>query len=573
MINKLFFIIISILVIPYLSFGQEEENELPPANITYLEIEDDAIILNDRRNMPVSPAYSHRSDLFFFTQVNINENGENLIGDAANEPSIAVDPNNRDRIVIGWRQFDDVSSNFRQAGFAYTEDGGETWTFPGVIEPGVFRSDPVLAVDSDGNFYYNSLSRDANNRFNCIQFKSKRIGEWDEGTFAYGGDKQWMIVDHSGSAGDGNNYVSWNSNFTFCNNRESFTRSTDGNESYELCSNVPFNPFWGTMDVDVRGHLYAIGNVSNTSKMVLNKSISAKDSDAPMEWEQNIMFDLGGNPLSHNSATPNPGGILGQLWISVDKSNKSTKGNVYVLGSVRTPNDLMDVHFVRSVDGGLTFSSPLRLNDDTGSEAYQWFGTMSVAPNGRIDVVWLDTRNNPGSSFLSQLYYVNSFDGGESWSPNVILYEEPFHPHVGWPNQNKTGDYFHMVSDNEGADLAWAATYNNEQDVYYGRIKAEEINTPINQLHSTAGKIISHYPNPFSKQTNITFSIKKSGDVQVKVINTLGISIQLLFDQFCTEGDHHITWEIDPNKTQKGMYIIEVWQDGIRIDAIKTIIQ
>jgi hypothetical protein len=32
------------------------------------------------------------------------------------------------------------------------------------------------------------------------------------------------------------------------------------------------------------------------------------------------------------------------------------------------------------------------------------------------------------------------------------------------------GDYFDMVSDNNGAYLAWAATFNNEQDVYYSYI-------------------------------------------------------------------------------------------------------
>ena len=36
------------------------------------------------------------------------------------------------------------------------------------------------------------------------------------------------------------------------------------------------------------------------------------------------------------------------------------------------------------------------VNDDpTGNGAWQWFGTMSVAPDGRIDAIWNDTRNDP----------------------------------------------------------------------------------------------------------------------------------------------------------------------------------
>ena len=59
-------------------------------------------------------------------QVNVDAAGMNILGDAANEPSIAIDPTAPNRITIGWRQFDTVSSNFRQAGVAWSNDGGRT---------------------------------------------------------------------------------------------------------------------------------------------------------------------------------------------------------------------------------------------------------------------------------------------------------------------------------------------------------------------------------------------------------------------------------------------------------------
>src|SRR5205809_2927313 len=77
-------------------------------------------------------------------QVNVDANGNNIVGDAANEPSICLDPTNPNRMAVGWRQFNNVGSNFRQAGVGFTTDGGVTWTFPGVLQSGVFRSDPVL---------------------------------------------------------------------------------------------------------------------------------------------------------------------------------------------------------------------------------------------------------------------------------------------------------------------------------------------------------------------------------------------------------------------------------------------
>ncbi len=90
-------------------------------------------------------------------QVNVDRYGCNIPADAANEPSIAIDPTDPRKVVIGWRQFDTIESSFRQAGYAYSHDGGHTWVFPGSLTPGVFGSDPVLDSDAAGTIYYLSI--------------------------------------------------------------------------------------------------------------------------------------------------------------------------------------------------------------------------------------------------------------------------------------------------------------------------------------------------------------------------------------------------------------------------------
>ena len=95
--------------------------------------------------------------VFTSYQVNVDANGNNIVGDAANECTITVDPTNSNRMAIGWRQFNNVTSNFRQGGWGYTTDGGFHWTFPGVLENNVFRSDPVTDSNETGTFFYLSL--------------------------------------------------------------------------------------------------------------------------------------------------------------------------------------------------------------------------------------------------------------------------------------------------------------------------------------------------------------------------------------------------------------------------------
>ena len=49
---------------------------------------------------------------FVSFQVNVDANGNNIIGDAANECAISVDPTDGNKMTIAWRQFNDVTVQF-----------------------------------------------------------------------------------------------------------------------------------------------------------------------------------------------------------------------------------------------------------------------------------------------------------------------------------------------------------------------------------------------------------------------------------------------------------------------------
>src|SRR5216110_3617421 len=74
------------------------------------------------RKIETSPRMISPYGVFISYQVNVDSNGNNIIGDAANEPSISVDPTDGSKIAIGWRQFDTVQSDFRQSGYGYSTD-------------------------------------------------------------------------------------------------------------------------------------------------------------------------------------------------------------------------------------------------------------------------------------------------------------------------------------------------------------------------------------------------------------------------------------------------------------------
>ncbi|NNK53690.1 MAG: T9SS type A sorting domain-containing protein [Flavobacteriaceae bacterium] len=522
------------------------------------EVPDDPYTTVDKSRQARTPAYKVRTAYFFTTQVNVDADGNNIVGDAGNETSIAIDPTNPNRIAIGWRQFDDVGSNFRQAGYGYSLDGGYNFTFPGVLNPGVFRSDPVLDFDSDGNFYYNSLR----GTFDCDVFKITDGGtDWGSPVPARGGDKQWMTLDKSGGSSAGHNYSYWNTSFTTCA-PGAFTRSTDGSNSFEDCEVIDNEPFWGTMKVDGNGDLYMVGRNGTGSGMVVVKSTNAKDPGEVVDWDFVTPVDLDG--VVYAQGDVNPAGLVGQAWIDTDNSGGSGDGNVYVLGSVlRSGGDPADVMFARSTDGGLSFEPPVRVNIDTGN-TYQWFGTMSVAPNGRIDVVYLDTSSAGTGSVDSRLIYCWSDDQGDTWN-DYLMISEMFDPTIGYPNQNKMGDYYDMKSDNDYAHLAWCNTLNGGQDAYYTRISPEGI-LGVDDIALAEGYGFISYPNPFSEETTLQFYTGDDQAARMDVYNMQGQLVNTLFDDI-NSGTTKVRWDGTNGAGQRmaeGLYFVALEVEGTR---------
>lgn len=426
--------------------------------------------------LPRRPAGRFDRSGFVSVQVNLDADGMNILGDAANEPSIAVDPRNRSRIAIGWRQFDTINSNFRQAGVAYSRDGGRSWISVGPLDAGVFRSDPVLRADAAGRIYYYSLQL-TDGVYSCELFVSDDGGaSWAGPIPAFGGDKPWIAVDRTGGPGHGHLYAAWDY-AGCCGESDVFTRSVDAGASFMTPVFVPDRPDWGTITIDPQGRVFVAGNHARARyEFSVVRSSDAQDAFMTPTWDLVRIVDLGGSQIIARSGSPNPFGLLGQVWIVSDHSGGPRDGWLYMLCSVDPPGtDPLDVNLVVSSDGGETWSAAVQVTDEPdGVLEWQWFGTLGIAPNGRLDLLWNDTLAS-GDVRISELRYSASYDGGASWTEPVSV-SPAFDSYLGWPNQDKLGDYYDIESDNVGAFVAYAATFNGEQDVYCVRIGPYDCN-------------------------------------------------------------------------------------------------
>src|SRR4030067_3163403 len=87
-INRIvFFLVIVFLISSSLIFSQTNEQKKgnPTDPTAHHEIKDDDYIPDLRESQERSPAYNYSMSNIVTTQVNVDANGQNIVGDAANE--------------------------------------------------------------------------------------------------------------------------------------------------------------------------------------------------------------------------------------------------------------------------------------------------------------------------------------------------------------------------------------------------------------------------------------------------------------------------------------------------------
>ncbi|MDQ6617697.1 MAG: glycoside hydrolase [Actinomycetota bacterium] len=118
-----------------------------------------------------------------------------------------------------------------------------------------------------------------------------------------------------------------------------------------------------------------------------------------------------------------------------------------------------DVFYLRSTDMGQTWSAPVRLaDDDPAALSGKYLPNVVVAPNGRVDVVWWDTRNDPGIRG-NDVYYTYSTDDGATWAKNIRMTDQTVDRRFGvWSNNFDQNSPPSLASTNAVALVGWDDT-------------------------------------------------------------------------------------------------------------------
>lgn len=84
--------------------------------------------------------------------------------------------------------------------------------------------------------------------------------------------------------------------------------------------------------------------------------------------------------------------------------------------------------------------------------------------------------------------------------------------------------------------------------------------TPINSNVPADFSLSQNYPNPFNPSTTIKFALPKSGNVTLKVYNTIGKEVETLISEEMGAGVYEVTF--DASKLNSGMYFYRLNTNG-----------
>lgn len=499
--------------------------------------------------------------LLFFSFTAMAQYQNVMISDVLDpeEPSITMNTKNPNLLMAG--------ANIHS--YYFSQDGGVSWTRGDLIsnQNGVW-GDPCLITDTAGSFYFFHLSYPPSgswvDRIVCQKYNMDS-NTWTDGSYTgLNGtkvqDKPWVVVDSATNT----LYVTW-TQFDEYNTSDPnkfsnihFSKSTDGGQTWSDA--VRINEVSGDCedsDNTVEGAVPAIGPNgeiyvawSGPVGIVFDRS-----TDGGQTWLDNDIF-ISDQPGGWDYNVPGIYRCNGLPVTCCDLSNSPHRGTIYVNWTdQRNGADDTDVWLSKSTDGGNTWSTPLRVNNDAPGRQ-QFFSWMTVdGANGDVYVVFYDRRNYIDNH--TDVYLARSTDGGNTFD-NVKISDTPFNP----VSSVFFGDYTNITAHNGLVHPIWARADITNLSVWTANI---DVSVGIPNEKKFPVSLEQNYPNPFSESTTIAFSIHRDATVHLSVCDLYGRTVATLISkQLLPAGKYVKIFNATENHLTSGVYYFNL-QDGNKV--------
>jgi len=364
-----------------------------------------------------------------------------------------------------------IVDRVRLSGFATSNDGGRTWT-SGFMPPAAGASetfgDPSVGVDRFGNFFFANLADNAAGHGAIAVNRSTDGGRtWSDGVIVQvddGSDKEWLAVGPDPKVKSRDNvYVTWTS-FQSATCELRFGRSIDGGASFTAktifvpaADPNPTHPqnclqFSNPVVDQITGTLYIpFLRFSNSDQDFIQMLISGDGGDTfsfatfntpgapnptvmpvtqPGEFTEcgatllsNGRFSVNLRLTIHGAQNTGPGltGLpryVNASRMTLQPAAAARNGIVYLAWSNSTsvvfgdPKGGSNVLFIRSDDGGTTWTAPITVNPDGNDDKHHVLPALAIDQDPNDVHVTYYTQHSTNSIDLDM---ANSHDRGASF--------------------------------------------------------------------------------------------------------------------------------------------------------------
>ena len=233
-----------------------------------------------------------------------------------------------------------------------------------------------------------------------------------------------------------------------------------------------FGGFGPSMAVDDEGTVYAAWptTYANLNPRPAGALVISKSTDHGKTWTTSQITGYDPKFGSFVTVAWGPkGGPQGTLHVVSDGLEDPVRAGV------------TDIYYYRSTDGGKTWTDRKNVTDDDPKQAYaQVYPNVAVSPNGRVNIAFFDTRNDPGTR-SNDVYFTSSDDNGTTWSKNVRITDKSIDRKIGvYANNADVNAPPGLAATSPFTVVGWDDTRNGDavgqaQDIYASSVQYSEV--------------------------------------------------------------------------------------------------
>ena len=379
-------------------------------------------------------------------------------------------------------------------GVYVSTNGGVNWYGTDIMQNcPLGASDPAPAIDKNGNFVFTTLNTSGS--ISMIGLYSTNYGvNWSTPFTIPGGspsDKNLTATDDvPASPYYGRTYTVWSKTSGTWPIMVSYTTNSGVSWSTAAQINTPTMTSQGCdVVVGPGGVVYVTWSNQGT---VSTGCGFAKSTDGGVTWAvTNSAFTSGG--IRDNTSFNGWGVRVNDFpRIACDKSGGATNGYIYIVDPQKNLSPAgsdADIILHRSTNGGTTWSSGIRVNQDAlNNGKVQFFPAVCVDGSGGVNVIYYDNRNYPSVADSCETYVSRSIDGGLTWT-DIKVSDHRWKPQGEPGLAPYMGDYIGITA---GNGKIWPFWFDNKSGSFQAwtapiDLGPSIIHTPLGNTELTTG--------------------------------------------------------------------------------------